>query len=464
MIRKSWCLFMLMASTALAQELPPKADLQTRVAAELPGFWTIDEFRVVSAANQGDPISPRAMVRFEAKVVPKADLFSAMGERLGPFDVVVKTAPVDTARTLYGTMDLSYRAGAWDGRTTVENPVNGLGQPADFFTTPVLEIGAPRQQEVMAAIKSDAVGAARAQMEAELRRIVEEGAARGDKLRAETDEALRRLQTENAERLAEAKAANAASLGDLEKEYQRLLTEIQNRFDPAVASAEEKVAAETARFNETFAAQKAEMEAAHAVEIAALTEAHAKALGELKAKQTAEYAEAEAGFAALRESLDRQIAAADDVIAKQETVIAKGETIADNKAWIDESVAKARDEGRASLEALIGVWEGTADCKIEDKSYVWAIYFEPKKIFGTGIRGTLSNLSVISRGGGKPISSVATMVHDTGNIVVPANFVVTINSEGIISSPLADLTLDARGQLRGKTRNGACAITLARKS
>ena len=61
--------------TAVAQEIPQPEELQTRVVDQVPGFWSIDEFRLIASAETGDPISPRALLRFEAGVASMKDLF-----------------------------------------------------------------------------------------------------------------------------------------------------------------------------------------------------------------------------------------------------------------------------------------------------------------------------------------------------------------------------------------------------
>jgi hypothetical protein len=150
---------MYLASTTLlsAQELPSFNDLQSRFSANVPSYWELKDFRVIASAKRGEPINPLAMVRYEADVAPKTDLFTSTGERAGPFAIVLKTHPQGQMRTIFGTMQLSYTAGNWSGAPVIENPVADLGQPQDLFTQPTLELGSDQQKEVLAALRSDAI-------------------------------------------------------------------------------------------------------------------------------------------------------------------------------------------------------------------------------------------------------------------------------------------------------------------
>jgi len=81
-----------LATSALAQELPSTEDLVSRV--NLPGFWEVEEFRVVAQAMVGTPIEPRAQIRFEIDASPRSDLYMPSGtESLGPLSPVRRTRP-----------------------------------------------------------------------------------------------------------------------------------------------------------------------------------------------------------------------------------------------------------------------------------------------------------------------------------------------------------------------------------
>ena len=124
-------------SCLLAQELPSADELMGNLS--IPSYWEVQDLRVVASQSTGDPISPRAMVRFEADVSPTKDLYlQASPDGLGPFVSVIRSVANTDVRTLYGTMDLGYQAGAWSGGFNIENPLAGLGEPQDMFTAPTL--------------------------------------------------------------------------------------------------------------------------------------------------------------------------------------------------------------------------------------------------------------------------------------------------------------------------------------
>ena len=121
-----------MATAAVAQELPSENELLSRI--NLPGYWEVTSFRLVAQAMVGTPIDPRAQLRFEIDASPVADLFVPSGEgTLGPFTTLIASVPDAATRTIYGTMDLQYSAGNWDGPVVVENPVDALSNQKTHF-------------------------------------------------------------------------------------------------------------------------------------------------------------------------------------------------------------------------------------------------------------------------------------------------------------------------------------------
>ena len=447
-------------ATVASLDIPDVEDLVARVTQQMPVFWEIGEFRIIAKANQGDPINPRTLVRFEADAAPKADLFTATGDSVGPFAVVLKTLKRDGARTLHGTMELSYRAGQWNGEALIENPVDRLGQPVGFFPGPILELGSERQTEIVAAMRSEAIGAAQTALEAELLRISAKQEERADRLRAEGAAAVRRLEQEYADRLESQAEANAQALAEMEAAFQSQLSALQKQYEPLVTSAQERLDADAARYSDQLAARRADLQKLHDGEMDALTEAHAKAMGETKARQAQELTELETGYDVLKQALEERISAADEIITKQEAVIAKNETIADNNAWIEQLAAAAIAKRTEDLGGLLGVWRGVADCGEEQ----FGVEFVAQEMHGAGVRGEYSDSSIYTRNRGR-VTDQAVLSMNERSLVIPASLTLTLAGGNPRDHRLqtADLTLDDTGRLTGKNRGKPeCTFALSR--
>ena len=158
------------ATIAAAQDLPTPETLDRLVTEALPSYWATENFETIATSRNGDAASPSAVVRFEVDAMPDSNLFAEAG-REGPFVIVVPTEPAETRRRLYGVHNLTYRAGQWSGDVTIENPVDGLGQPKDLFGGPVLVLGDEETEAKLEALRNTAVAGAGARQEAELVRL-----------------------------------------------------------------------------------------------------------------------------------------------------------------------------------------------------------------------------------------------------------------------------------------------------
>ena len=341
----------LLATTALpvsAQELPAVDRLRPIFEEGLPGYWGVNDFRVVSSAAGGDPVNPLALFRFEADVSPSADLFSATGEDIGPFTVVVPTYSGTQVRTIYGTMQLAYHAGEWEGGADLENPVDELGVPLDVFRRPPLISGSPELATALAQLRGDAVAKAKSELSAELNALQAEHKAEIDGL----------------------VAGHAANLSAKQREYEAKLSDLSGQLEP------------------TLAAEKAKLDE----ELESMRTAHAAKIGALKAEQAEVVAEFEAGLTARRERLERQLAEAQSVIDAQEALIKRISAAASN----DEAIRAAFEVKRADQLELFQSFGaelfGNLRCvSIEDEEHVtdFPLYFEITTVTSTGIDGLM---------------------------------------------------------------------------
>lgn len=432
----------LATTAATAQDLPPPEDLAQRVQGGLPGYWSIQSFRLIASEARGDPISPAAAIRFEADAAPVSDLFADVGERVGPFDVVVATHPAEVMRTLYGTMQLDYRAGEWSGVTRIENPVDGLGQPKDYFASPVLELGSDRQQELIEHLKGDTLARARIELDAELRALDAEGAERIDALRAERDAQIRELEAESAAAIAAREAWHRTEMAELE---QRLMVEREG--------AEDRLAAEVERYRSELARQREEVEAGHAAALQALEERHAAATGELRARQAEEMAMLETGLEAMRMRLETQMATADDVIEAQEAVLARQQAIDANSARVAEILTRNTGDRRMALDAMIGTWRGTADCPNGAAHTVALTVNEAtSNNLAVAFGDTLNRID-------RPTPAELVLVPDAGDAPMTLRF-ATADDRFIVIKNGQELRLGADGRLGHPGNEGQCAFAL----
>lgn len=259
--------FSLAAHAVTAQEIPSASDLQVRIEASIPGYWEVEDFRVVAAIQQGDPITPKALIRFEASISPSKNLFVSAGDHVGPFEVVVQSFDETRTRTLFGTLQLSFSAGNWSGTPDFENPVNGLGLPRDMFLNPTMILGSEEQQALIEKISDNQAGSAQARLAAELERLEVEGAAR---------------------------------VAATEQEFEFRLEALRANYAPKIQAEEARLATEIDRLNQEFETRIAALKTAHASKMVGLRATHAAKLA----------------------SLERDIAEAEDVVLGQERLMA----------------------------------------------------------------------------------------------------------------------------------------------
>lgn len=417
---------------AVAQEIPQPQELQARVIDQIPGFWSITEFRVISSAKVGDPITPKALLRFEADAGPIKDLYKSTGEEVGPFEVVVKTFEAAGTRTLFGTMELSYRAGEWSGDANLENSVTDLGAPIDYFNRPVIELGSDEQARILELLRSDAIDRTRRAIEQDQRVLT-----------AQHEGAMAALKLEHEQALAAQKRTYQAQLSANEAEY-----------EPAIAAEEARLATEREELQAEQQKETDVLAAAHQNKMEELKTAHARARGDLIARQTEEFATLETGLAAKKKALEERIAAADELIKMQEALIAKNEEIADNDTWI-EQMSKVEVKNRNELfESLLGGYSGSVQCA----DRIVNIKFNMSKYSVTGISGSYvdndvtknsvpSQLIMTSKTVAYPMKfNLNSVGRKSTGLEIPYGYAVSLSEFGVFTGK--SLTEDPRN--RGK--------------
>lgn len=342
----------LSASGALSQESPDAGKLTELLKAGLPPYWSVDNFEVVATSDVGNAVAPQRVFRFEAKTSPSANLFAKSASE-GPYDLVVPTIQAEASRTLYGYLDLSYKAGVWSGPTTIENPVTGLGQPLDLFPRPTLVLGAKDTEAKLNDLRSTNVGAAVASIEQEIARLNSEHKAN-----------LSKLTQENSSAVAEARAEAEQRLATIQLEYRTKLASLKQENDPLVAEAkadqEKLIAAEKEKTAEALAALREEA----AKELEALKEMHAEKRGELIEQQRQEMAVVETRLATELASLQKQLDTSQEIIALQQELRASLEKRNIGSQELFVAFEQAIEQRTQFLSRMPREWLGTLSCTV----------------------------------------------------------------------------------------------------
>lgn len=392
----------LLATTAIAQELPQAPALTNLLSGTTPPFWAVTDLEVVATSRGGDAARPTATIRFEADAAPEAPLF-AEASREGPFILVTPTESQGNVRRLYGYFDLTYAAGQWNGPVVIENPVDAFGQPRDMFAAPTLVLGTEDAETRLAALRDNDVAGEIARHETALSDLTNEHQRALTALQAEHSRALTALQAEHAQALGQTKSRQAAeiseaeteasnalttaranaekSMSDLRLQYETQMSKLTSEQEPLIAAAE----AERAK---VLADEQAKADAA----LDALRAEHAARRGEVIETQRQELAELETRLATERVSLQRQLETAQDTITLQQELLAAMEARAAGAEQVLAAFNAARETRRTFYARLPKDWSGQVVCRTQDNSYnvTWPVSFLFDEFTTTGFTGLVS--------------------------------------------------------------------------
>lgn len=306
---------MLLATTALAQALPESDDLSDRVAESLPSYWAVNDFRLIAQTDLGDAARPQALLRFEADAAPTGPLYTRVDEQ-EPFAIIALTQGDEETRTLYGVMDLSYRAGAWTGEVEIENPVDGLGRPADLFDRPTLVMGDPEADERIAQLREQREANAVARFEREMMTLRNEHAAALQELRQENATELETAQRDHAAALSRMRSTQEEEREAAEERHEATMRELARQHDAALAEMRtehaETVAAleqEQGALEEGLEDSVAELRAEQMQEREAAIAEHDAAMDELAQQHRNELRDARGAHETAMATLERELQA-----------------------------------------------------------------------------------------------------------------------------------------------------------
>lgn len=304
---------------ALAQQPPTNTLLQENVVKKIGSFWSPTQFRIVAKKFDKNPLKPSFLVRFQMDATNPAALYVLNGKKVGPEQVLVMTVPAKSARTFYGTEDLTYSAGAWNGPATIENPADKLGKPIDFYTVPTLVLGGDQYKAAVARQVTFSLDQRKAQFE---------------------------------KRLDVLEKADAAKATDVEKSFATNLQGVNSTFTEKLTQQQAALTAELAamltKSRQALADQQKQVEQAWA---------------DLIAQQHDTLAKLKLGLQTTQQAVTSKIKLAQATIDSQKQLIALQQQALANNAMIASLKTKLAKKVEAQLVSFEGTWGGSLRCQ-----------------------------------------------------------------------------------------------------
>jgi len=294
---------------ALAQEEsgPKPADIASVLDSMIPAFWGIEKVSVKASANRGDAVQPEWAQRFEALVSVKTPLYREVetiptdeAVTLHPFNELVQTLSAESTRILHGVATSTQYAGAWNIEIELENNVDRLGLPLDFFNMPTVVRNSPEYSELTTALSDAAKTAFLARFKAEMERLRQTHVSQVEALKADQQAEEAALARATADRKARAEAASqswqkqqadarARHAARMERLRQTHASQVealkadQQAEEAALAraAADRKAQAEAA--SQSWQQQQADARARHAAQMERLRQTHASQIETLEA-------------------------------------------------------------------------------------------------------------------------------------------------------------------------------------
>ncbi|WP_162685532.1 hypothetical protein [Roseovarius amoyensis] len=355
-------LLMTVAFPLTAQELPKAEDLEPRVGAALPPYWEMSDFRLIAAQLKGDAIEPVALIRFEADVSPGAPLYTATNDYAGPFALIIPTVGAETNRTLYGTMQLYYKAGGWSGGVELENPVGSLGQPRDMFVDPTLVLGSEEQNATLAKIHNNAVAAEKQKLAKELAELRGEHEVKMSSLRSRL---ARERDTLTAE-IEETKAEHEKALADTEAQYNARLETLRENYDPRIAAEEKKLKQELKKLRAGHATSIASLRKEQTAELEDIQVEFARQRSAMRQELEAKVAALEVELAAEIERLETRLASSQEAQRLQSAYLESIEARSQTAAALRDAMETAMARRVSLLQMLPSKYRGGVRCRDAD--------------------------------------------------------------------------------------------------
>lgn len=370
-----------LAGPVWSQDLPDDAELVDRVTAEIPAWWQITEFREIASSDVGDVSQPRSLVRFEADAGPTVPLFTEV-DRMPPFVMLMPTQAADDGRTLYGVMDLRYRAGNWTSSIEIENPVDEMGVPRDMFSTPTLIVGSPKAEAAITDLQMAQEAQAVARFESNLASLRAEHRATTEQLEATQDAEIETMRRDH-----------AATMDRLERDLQQELTDLTAGLEPRIAQAR-------AAHNEALAELAREQEE----ELESIRADYASQRSALREELNGEIATLEVELEAQIERLETRLESSQRAQELEAAYLESVEAHNEMAITLREAMETAIARRVSLLQALPARYDGGVRCRDADgrtdRSWQLAMEFEDPNPSGMRGRFGIDN-SRVTRGNTK---------------------------------------------------------------
>ncbi len=217
------------------QQEPEPTDIAAALDRLIPLYWDVKQVSVKASVNRGDAVDLEWAQRFEARVSVKMSLYhkvmdeepSGNATSLHPFEELVETISAESERIIYGVAVSTRFRDVWDIDIKLENNVDKLGMPLDYFNMPTVVRNSPEYFKLTAALSD----AAKTAFKAEMERLRQTHAYQIETLKAGHKAEMERLRQTHASQIETLKAGHKAEIDDietgLEVEATRLKTEME---------------------------------------------------------------------------------------------------------------------------------------------------------------------------------------------------------------------------------------------
>ena len=357
------------------QSAPEPADIAVALDRLIPLYWDIKGVSVKASVNRGDAVEPEWAQRFEALVSVKMSLYhkvmdgvpSGNAAALHPFEELVETVSAESERIIYGVAVSSQSRDVWDIDIKLENNVDKLGAPLDYFNIPTVVRNSPEYFTLNAALSDAAKIAFSAKFTAEMERLRQTHASQIETLKADQRAEISAVERGVADRRAEAKSSSeqwrqeqiaAQNLHKTEMEGLRQTHASQIETLKAdqraeISAVERGVAdrrAEAKSSSEQWRQEQIAAQNLHKTEMEGLRQTHASQIETLKAGHKAEIDRIETG---LEVEATRLKAETGDFLEIESLTLEKNDAAQKAAAAAAALYAETRDRRKAMIEQIM---------------------------------------------------------------------------------------------------------------
>ena len=142
-----------LAACGGAPEDPSSAEVRGHLATQVPGYWDVERLELAGGQRTGGDTLPVFRARFTAEL-RLADQTYVETQRVGSAVIVRRAGTPGDRKTVYGTVESTWKGGAWESRITIENdPAGTFGQPLELIHAPrVVEAGSEEERALWAEV------------------------------------------------------------------------------------------------------------------------------------------------------------------------------------------------------------------------------------------------------------------------------------------------------------------------